>query len=169
MSKISIIVATTHDMVIGKDNDLPWNIPTDLKNFKKITQGHYVIMGRKCWESIPEKFRPLPNRDNIVITRDKDYKAEGASVVTDLETLLNVFKNDGEETEVFVIGGAQIYKEAFKFADKLYMTYIENKIEGDTYLEGYDPKDWGLIETSPDIEENDVNYRFLVFDRRWKK
>ena len=165
MSKISIIVAATKNMVIGKDNDLTWNIQTDLKNFKKITQNHFVIMGRKCWESIPEKFRPLPNRDNIVITRDLEYEAKGAAVVNDLETLLKVFKNDGEDVEVFVIGGSQIYKEAFKFADKLYLTQITTEIEGDTYLEGYIPKDWSLIETSDYITENDVEYRFMVFDK----
>ena len=84
MSKISIIAAASENLVIGKDNDLPWNLPSDLKNFKKITEGNFVIMGRKCWESIPEKFRPLPNRHNIVISRDPNYKAVGAAVINDL-------------------------------------------------------------------------------------
>ena len=81
---ISVIVATSTNLVIGKNNDLPWHIPSDLKRFKELTSGSVVYMGRKCWESIPTKFRPLPNRDNIVITRDKDYVAEGAIVTSDL-------------------------------------------------------------------------------------
>lgn len=165
MSKISIIAAASKNMVIGKDNDLPWNLPSDLKNFKKITEGHFVIMGRKCWESIPEKFRPLPKRQNIVITRDPEYDAIGAAVINDLETIIRVFKNDKEEGEVFIIGGAQIYKEAFKHADKLYLTQIFSDVEGDTYLEGLDFSEWVLTETSEHIVENDIEFRFTTFDK----
>jgi len=165
MSKISIIAAASKNMVIGKDNDLPWNLPSDLKSFKKITEGHFVIMGRKCWESIPEKFRPLPKRDNIVITRDPHYEAKGAAVINDLETIIRVFKNDGEEGEVFIIGGAQIYKETFKHADKLYLTQIFSEVEGDTYLEGLDFNEWALAETSEDFIENGIEFRFTIFDK----
>lgn len=165
MSKISVIAAASKNMVIGKDNDLPWNLPSDLKNFKKITEGHFVIMGRKCWESIPEKFRPLPKRQNIVITRDPEYVAVGAAVINDLETIIRVFKNDKEEGEVFIIGGAQIYKEAFKHADKLYLTQIFSDVEGDTYLEGLDFSEWFLTETSEHIIENDIEFRFTTFDK----
>lgn len=165
MSKISIIVAATRELVIGNNNDLPWNLPTDLKKFKEITTGHFVIMGRKCWESIPEKYRPLPNRHNIVISRQLDYVAEGAAVINDLESLLKVFKNDGEDTEVFVIGGSEIYKKAFNYADKLYFTQIFNEFEGDTKLEGLVFADWALAETSPMITENDVKFRFTIFDK----
>lgn len=165
MSKICIIAAASKNLVIGKDNDLPWNLPTDLKNFKKITEGHFVIMGRKCWESIPEKFRPLPKRENIVITRDPEYDAVGAAVINDLETIIRVFKNDGEVGEVFIIGGAQIYKETFKHADKLYLTQILSEVEGDTYLEGLDFSEWVLTETSEIMTENDIEFRFTTFDK----
>ena len=165
MSKISIIAAASKNLVIGKDNDLPWNIPSDLKNFKKITEGHFVIMGKNTWESIPEKFRPLPNRKNIVITRNLNYNAVGATVINDLETIINFFKNDNENGEVFIIGGAQIYKEAFKYADKLYLTQIFNEIDGDTYLEGLDFSEWVLTETSEHIEENGIEFRFATFDK----
>jgi dihydrofolate reductase len=165
MSKICIIAAASKNLVIGKDNDLPWNLPSDLKSFKKITEGSFVIMGRKCWESIPEKFRPLPKRENIVITRDKYYNAVGAVTINDLETLIKVFKNDGEHGEVFIIGGAQIYKEAFKHADKMYLTQILSDVEGDTYLEGLDYSEWVLTETSPTIEENGFEFRFTTFDK----
>jgi dihydrofolate reductase len=165
MSKICIIAAASKNLVIGKDNDLPWNLPTDLKSFKKITEGSFVIMGRKCWESIPEKFRPLPKRDNIVITRDPNYEAVGAAVINDLETIIKVFKNDGEHGEVFIIGGAQIYKETFKHADKMYLTQILSEVEGDTYLEGLDFSEWVLTETSEHIIENDIEFRFTTFDK----
>jgi len=165
MSKICIIAAASKNLVIGKDNDLPWNLPSDLKSFKKITEGSFVIMGRKCWESIPEKFRPLPNRQNIVITRDLDYEAVGAAVINDLETIIKVFKNDGENSEVFIIGGAQIYKDTFKHADKMYLTQILNEVEGDTYLEGLDFTEWVLTETSQHIIENDIEFRFTTFDK----
>lgn len=165
MSKISIIAAASKNLVIGKDNDLPWNLPTDLKNFKKITEGSFVIMGRKCWESIPEKFRPLPKRQNIVISRDPEYDAVGAAVINDLETIIRVFKNDGEHGEVFIIGGAQIYKEAFKHADKMYLTQILSDVEGDTYLDGLDFSEWTLTETSPKMEENGIEFRFATFDK----
>ena len=165
MSKISIIAAASKDMVIGKNNDLPWHLPTDLKKFKKITEDSFVIMGRKCWESIPEKFRPLPKRDNIIISRDPDYEAVGATVINDLETIIRVFKNDGEVGEVFIIGGAQIYKEAFKHADKLYLTQIFNDVEGDTYLEGLDFNEWVLTETSEHLIENDIEFRFTTFEK----
>lgn len=165
MSKISIIVAATRDLVIGNNNDMPWHLPTDLKNFKKITEGGFVIMGRKCWESIPEKFRPLSNRHNIVVSRDVNYEAEGATVINDLETILRVFKLDKENDKVFVIGGSEIYKTAFKYADELYFTQIFNTIEGDTKLEGLVFNDWMLIETSPMMVENEVSFRFTKFER----
>lgn len=165
MSKISIIVAASNNMVIGKDNDLPWSLPSDLKNFKKVTQGNFVLMGRKCWESIPEKFRPLPNRDNIVITRNPDYEAKGAAVINDLETIIKVFKNDGEDGEVFIIGGAEIYKKTFDHADKLYLTQVLADVEGDVFLEGLDYQKWVLVETSPDMEENGFKFVFKTFEK----
>lgn len=165
MSKISIIVAASNNMVIGKNNDLPWRLPSDLKNFKSITEGHYVVMGRKCWESIPEKFRPLPNRDNIVITRNKDYNAEGAIVMNDLETIIRVFKNDGEYGEIFIIGGAEIYKKTFEHADKLYLTHVLSDIEGDVFLEGLDFNEWLLTETSQEMEENGLKFIFKTFEK----
>lgn len=165
MSKISIIAAATKELVIGKDNDLPWNLPSDLKSFKQITEGHIVIMGRKCWESIPAKYRPLPNRSNVVVTRDVNYVAEGASVINDLKTLLTVLKLGNNTEEVFVIGGSEIYKEAFKYADKMYLTQIMTDIKGDTYLEGLDFTEWVLTETSPLMIENDVEFRFTTFDK----
>lgn len=165
MSKISIIVAASTNMVIGKNGVLPWDLPSDMKFFKEKTEGHFVIMSSRCWESIPEKFRPLPNRDNIVITRNPDYEAKGAAVINDLEMILNIFKNDGENSEIFIIGGSEIYKKAFDFANKLYLTQVLADVEGDVFLEGFDSTDWMLSETSPEMEENGFKFIFKIFER----
>ena len=158
---INIIVAASTNMVIGNDNDIPWHLPTDLKYFKKITDGHTVIMGRKCWESIPEKYRPLPNRYNIVLTRNKDYIADGATVYHDLPSAL-----ENIDGKVFIIGGSQIYKEAFGLADKLYLTQLYKHIEGDIKLEGLVLGDWKLGDTSKMMEENSIKFRFEEYERR---
>lgn len=163
MSRINIIVAVTNNMVIGKGNTMPWHLPSDLKNFKHITDGSSVVMGRKCWESIPEKFRPLPNRLNIVITRNEKYEAKGGLTLSNLEKVLTDFKNDGEDDEIFVIGGAEIYKAAFPLADKLYLTKIFENIEGDVYLEGMKHDEWEWESESSTIEENGFRFRFETY------
>ena len=149
---ISIIVAASSNMVIGKDNKLLWDLPTDLKYFKSVTLGKTVFMGRKTWESIPEKYRPLPNRTNIVLTRDKDYKSFGSVVLNDLKTALKIYCIIN--LECVVIGGSEIYKETFKYASKLYLTEIDGEVQGDTYLEGFNPDEWVLKSVSEDMEEN---------------
>lgn len=166
MSRINIIVAVTNNMVIGKNNDLPWQLPSDLKNFKKITNGATVIMGRKCWESIPEKFRPLPNRLNIVITRNESYVADGAATLSDLTGLLNRLRENDEDDDVFVIGGSDIYKDSFKLADKLYLTKIDAEVEGDVFLQGLDFNEWVLIDSSDQIYENGFNYKFEIYTKK---
>ena len=163
---ISIIVAASTNLVIGKNNDLPWHLPSDLKNFKELTNGSRIYMGRKCWESLPEKFRPLPNRENIVITRDKTYQAEGAVVLNDLELIKKSFELSSIRfglIEQFVIGGAEIYKELFPVAQKLYLTEVLSDVDGDTYLEGYNPDEWDLIYESAIYEENGFKFRFKNF------
>ena len=128
--KVSLIVAVSENGVIGKDNDLIWHLPKDMKFFKETTMGYHVIMGRKNFESIPHKFRPLPNRTNIVITRQSDYKAEGCIVVNSVEEALKVAKSHGEN-EAFIIGGGQIYKLALdaNLVDKVYLTKIHHSFE----------------------------------------
>jgi dihydrofolate reductase len=162
---ISIIVAASTNMVIGNNGDLPWNLPSDLKYFKKVTDGKRVIMGRNTWYSIPEKFRPLPNRENIVVSKSNSgIELEGALVFNDLDVLLKTFSESDEET--FVIGGAQIYKEAFKYADKLYLTQIYSHIEGDAYLEGLDPIEWSLISSGDMKVENNFKFKFEVYRKK---
>jgi dihydrofolate reductase len=164
---INIIVAMSNNFVIGKNNTLPWHLPTDLKYFKDTTKGHTVVMGRKCWESIPENYRPLPNRKNIVVSRNKDYVAKGAIVINDLEQILSSNENNFEQ--IFIIGGAELYKEAFKYANKLFLTQIFQDVDGDIILEGLNSKDWCLYEGSEIYEENGFKFRFELYQKNNKK
>jgi dihydrofolate reductase len=140
--KISLIAAIgANTRALGKDGDLIWHIPDDLKRFKTITSGHLVIMGRKTWESIPEKFRPLPGRLNIVVTRNPEYIAEGAEVCTSLSEAIEKAKEISEadtEAEIFVIGGGELYKEALPLAEKLYLTLIHEEKDGDVFFPEYE-------------------------------
>ena len=166
MNKISIVVAASSNLVIGKDNTLPWHLPTDLKFFKQLTEGSNVIMGRKCWESIPAKFRPLPNRRNVVVSRNLDYPINGGVLIGDLIETLRILKEEPRNDEIFVIGGSEIYKQSFQYADKVYLTRILKEIEGDTFLEGFDENDWSIISSSETISENGFDY---VFEEYIKK
>ncbi len=137
LPRISIIVAHSKNMFIGKNQTLIWEIPDDHIRFKKITMGHPVIMGRKTWESIPEKFRPLPGRTNFVITRDNSYSAPGATVTTSIEDALASARQAPGNEEIFVVGGGEIYKAALPFTDRLYITLIDKEVEGDTFFPEY--------------------------------
>jgi dihydrofolate reductase len=151
---INIIVATSENNVIGRGNDIPWYIPEDLEHFKKLTTGNTVIMGRKTYESLPKEYRPLPNRVNIVITRDKNYQAKGCLVVNNLEDALRKADNN---REIFIIGGGQIYREGLKFADRIYLTKIHKNISGDTYFPKLN-KFWKLVD-----EEEKSGFSFLTY------
>lgn len=165
---ISIIVAASTNMVIGKNNDLPWHLPSDLKRFKELTSGKRIVMGRKCWESLPEKFRPLPNRINIVVSKTcTGLDLKGALVISDLDVVFKSFKN--KHIEGFVIGGAQIYKEAFKHADKVYLTEVWGDIEGDTYLEGFNREEWEVTYVSNPMEENGFKFIFKEYIKKVAK
>lgn len=166
MNKISIVVAASNNLVIGKNNSLPWHLPTDMKFFKKLTEGSNVIMGRKCWESIPSKFRPLPNRRNIVVSRNLDYPIDGGVLINNLIETLHILKEETRDDEIFIIGGSEIYKQSFKYADKVYLTRIMKEIEGDTFLEGFNYDEWTLVSTSQVISENELDY---VFEEYVKK
>jgi dihydrofolate reductase len=135
---LSIIVAKSENDVIGKDNKLPWHLPEDLKNFKKITTGHHILMGRKTYESIG---KPLPNRTNVIITRDDNYKAEGCTVVNSISEAVELCRKNSE-TEAFIIGGAQIFSETLKIAGKLYLTEVHQKFEGDVFMPEINLKEW---------------------------
>lgn len=138
---ISIIVAVAENNVIGKNNSLIWHLPADMKYFKEKTSGHCIITGRKNYESIPEKFRPLPNRTNIVITRQADYNAPGAIIVSSIEEAIEKAKQTGD-TEIFIIGGAEIYKQFLRYADKIYLTRIYHSFEGDSFFPEWNTHEW---------------------------
>ena len=155
--KISILVAASENNVIGKDNKLIWHISHDLKRFKMLTMGHHIIMGRKTFESIG---KALPGRINVVITRNKDYKAEDCIIVHSIDEALSVAKDDNE---AFVIGGEAIFKETLPLAGKLYLTRIHKTFEGDAFLPEFDVTQWKetdreLRKEHPDFEYSYINY-----------
>lgn len=161
---ISLIVAMGENRVIGNKNELPWHLPEDLKYFKRVTMGHPVIMGRKTFESIG---RPLPGRKNIVISAQEDYVAEGCTVLHSIEEVLMLNeKNPGEE--YFVIGGAEIYKALLPVADRLYITFIYEKFEGDTVFPPFKINEWELVSRQKGLksEENPYDFEFLVYERK---
>lgn len=157
---ISLMVAHDPNYVIGKDNALPWHIPEDLAYFKKHTVGKGMVMGRNTYESIG---RPLPKRRNIIVTRNKAYRAEGADVVHTLEDAIRLAKEVHEE--VMVIGGEQIFRTVLPTADRLYITLIHKNFDGDTYFPQYG-EDWKLVSESPQHMSGDIPFSYLVFERK---
>jgi dihydrofolate reductase len=137
MSRIALVVAVSRNGVIGRDGGLPWHISSDLKRFKSITMGKPVIMGRKTWESLPK--RPLVGRPNIVITRQIDYHAEGATVVADVEAAIAAA---GEVAEIAIIGGGEIYRLVFPVADRIYLTEVDLDVGGDTRFPRLSSEEW---------------------------
>jgi len=159
--KINMIVAASENMVIGNNNDIPWKCPIDMKYFMTITRGNTVLMGRLCFESMCCK--PLKNRKNVIITRDVDYVAEGCEVRHDLLLALEEFMHDDE---LYVIGGGQIYKEAFPYVNKLFITRLHKHIEGNVYLEGFNEDEWILISRSEEIIDNGIPLNFEIYERK---
>lgn len=158
--KVSLIAAIGKNRELGKDNRLLWHIKEDLQRFRDITRGHTVIMGRKTWESLPT--RPLPNRFNIVITRDIKFKAEGAVVCGSIEQAI---EKAGSNDEIFIIGGGQIYKEAMEkgLADKLYLTVIDAGSDADTFFPDY--SDFKKVVFEKSGESGGYKYKFLDLER----
>ena len=161
---ISIIVAVAENGVIGSDNQLIWHLSDDLKNFKKITSGHCIIMGRKTFESIG---RPLPNRTNIILSRNKNYKADGCIVLNSLSQALIHSKETGKK-ETFIIGGQAVYNAAYAFADKLYLTKVNASPPGDALFKKIQLNHWKLISqrSVKRNENNDFDYDMLELERK---
>jgi len=163
---ISMIAALTKNRVIGKNNDLPWKLPDDMKFFMETTKGHHVILGRKNYDSIPPRFKPLPNRTNIVVTRQKNFHAPGCIVVDSVEKGLKIAKENNER-EAFIIGGAEIYKLGLPYADRLYLTEIDADIDGDTYFPKIDETKWresSRIHHSKD-DRHAYSFDFVIYDK----
>lgn len=164
--RTSIIVAKTKNNVIGKDNDLVWHLPDDMKFFQQKTKGHTVIMGRKNYYSLPPKFRPLPNRENIVMTTQEDWTAEGVQVVHSLEEALEKGKSL-ENQELFVIGGGKVFAQALDKVDRMYITEIDAELEGDTWFPEFDRSKWKETsrEHHPQDERHAYAFDFVQYDR----
>jgi len=163
---ISLIAALTRNRVIGKNNDLPWHLPDDMKYFMQTTKGHHVIMGRKNYESLPEKFRPLPNRTNLVVTRQLHYNAPGCQVVHSVTAALDLARQNKEQ-EVFIIGGAAIYQAGLADTHRMYLTEIDAELEGDIFFPVFDRKDWKEISRvhHPADERHLYAFDFVVYER----
>lgn len=159
------MVARSDNRVIGKDNDLVWHMPADLKYFKETTTGHYVIMGRKTYESVN---KPLPGRTNVIVTRQPGYHREGCAVVHSVEEAFALGEKN-EQNEVFILGGSQIYEQTMDLADRIYLTEIKAEFEGDAYFPKIDASVWKEVkreEHEPD-EKNPYPYAFVVLERDW--
>lgn len=161
--KISLISAMTDDRVIGIDNSLPWKLPSDMRWFRKHTLGKPVVMGRKTFESFGAK--PLPERLNIIITRDPEYQGEHCVVVNNIDSALNAA---GNVDEVMIIGGASFYEQMLPYADRLYLTYVHADIKGDAWFPEFDENNWKEIyhEDVEQDEKNQYNHTFIIFSKR---
>ncbi|WP_445946710.1 type 3 dihydrofolate reductase [Shewanella sp.] len=152
--RIALIAAMANNRVIGKDNQMPWHLPEDLRHFKAMTLGKPVVMGRKTFESIG---RPLPGRHNIVITRQADYVIDGVSCVSSFEEAKALA---GNCEELIVMGGGQLYAEILPMADIMYLTFIKLDIEGDTFFPLWNEQDWQTIQTENVTNDNELEYSF---------
>jgi dihydrofolate reductase len=159
---ITLIAAAAENNALGKDNDLLWHLPEDFKRFKQITSGHYIIMGRKTFESFP---KPLPNRTHIIITRQKEYLADGCLVVHSLEEALEI---SPQNEEVFIIGGAQIYKQALPFADKIDLTRVHIELDADAFFPEFNTSEWNLVFSEKHVKDEKHQFDF-TFETYIKK
>ncbi len=162
MAEIVIIVAVAKNRVIGCNNQLIWNIPGDMAHFKALTAGHTVLMGRKTWESLPPRFRPLPGRRNIVVTRQTGYDATGAELAHSLEAGLALGASD---ERIFIIGGAEIYQQAMYLADRLEVTEVDLSPEGDSWFPEISAVNWKKTAKNTPPEQTGTGYSFVTYLR----
>ena len=160
MSPLSLIVAFSHNQVIGINNTLPWHLPEDLKRFRALTMGHHIIMGRKTYESLG---RLLPGRATVIVTRNPSFKVEGAIVAHTLEQAIAACKDDAEP---FLIGGAQLYSAGIKRANKLYITEVNATFDGDAFFPAIDANEWTLSEKKDHVSANGLLYCDLTYLRQ---
>lgn len=164
MTRVNLIFARAANGVIGRDNTIPWHLPEDMAHFRRITSGAPVIMGRKTWDSLPEKFRPLPNRMNIVVTRQPDWSEGGAVRATSLTEAIALSQAQSPP-DVWVMGGAQIYAEAVPLADRAVVTEIEQNVEGDAFAPALGD-DWHETRRESHTSKNGMRFSFVMMERR---
>jgi len=159
MACLSLIVAIAKNRVIGVNNTLPWHLPEDLKRFRALTTGHHIIMGRKTYDSLG---RLLPGRTTVIVTRNQDYKVEGAIVVHSLEAAITAC---GDDNEAFLIGGAELYKDGLKIANKLYITEIDAEYEGDAFFPEFEASQWFAAQRESHQAENGLGFSYITYQR----
>ncbi|MGP4041278.1 dihydrofolate reductase [Gracilibacillus sp. D59] len=161
---ISLLFAMGKNRVIGKDNTLPWHLPKDLKFFKELTTSHSIIMGRKTFESMNG---PLPKRENIVLTTNQEFAHDNCKVIHSIDEIKEMDQSNPEK-EWFVIGGEEIFKQVLHFADRIYMTYIDEMFDGDTFFPDFDETKWNITnkEKGKKDEKNTYDYYFIQYDRK---
>jgi dihydrofolate reductase len=163
---ISLIVAVSENNVIGRNNDLPWHLPADMKYFKDTTMGHCVVMGRRNFQSIPDRFRPLAGRTNIVVTRQSDFRAEGTIAAHSIEEALQLARSKGE-SECFIIGGGEIFSQSLEVCDRVYLTRIHHVFDGDVFFPALNPEAWKEVSRKdfPEDVKNKYPFTFFVYER----
>lgn len=159
---ISLIAAVARNRALGKDGQLLWHLPEDMRYFRETTRGKPVIMGRKTWESLPDAFRPLPGRRNIVISRNSAYEAPGATLAGSLDEAVRLTQDD---TEVFVIGGAEVYRQAMPLAQRLYLTEVAHDFSADAFFPEFGEGEWKEISRSEVKNGAGLNFTFAVYQR----
>jgi dihydrofolate reductase len=159
---VALVAAVARGGVIGRDGGIPWRLPEDLAHFKAVTTGHAVVMGRKTWESIPDRFRPLPDRRNVVVTRDREWQATGAERASSVEDALELLAGD---ERVFVIGGAEIYAAALPHADELVLTEIDLDVEGDSFFPPWDRSVFEEMSREATTSEDGTRLAFVTYRR----
>ena len=159
---ISLIAADARNRALGKDGQLLWHLPEDMRYFRETTRGKPVIMGRKTWESLPDAFRPLPGRRNIVISRNSAYEAPGATLAGSLDEAVRLTQDDAE---VFVIGGAEIYRQALPLAQRLYLTEVAQDFAADVFFPEFGAREWREISRSAMKNGAGLDFTFAVYQR----
>jgi len=161
--KVSLVAAVARDGVIGRDNAIPWHLPEDARRFRALTMGHPVVMGRRTWDSLPERFRPLPGRRNVVVSRNPDWHAEGAERATSLDDALRLLEG---APQVFVVGGAGLYADALAVADELLVTEIDAEVQGDVFFPTWDRTIFREESREPHVSEDGVAFAFVTYRRQ---
>jgi len=161
--KVSLVAAVARGGVIGRDGTIPWRLPEDMKRFRELTTGHAVVMGRRTWDSLPDRFRPLPDRRNVVITRSDAWASEGAERAGSLEEALDGL--EGKE-HVFVIGGAEIYAAALPLADELLLTELDLDVEGDTFFPVWSRRQFVEVSREEHVASDGTRFAFVTYVRR---
>ena len=161
--KLTIVAAVARGGVIGRDGALPWHLPEDMAHFRTVTLGHPVVMGRRTWESLPERFQPLPGRRNVVVTRNPDWSAEGAERSGSLEEALALLEG---EVRVSVIGGGELFAAALPLADELLLTEIDEEVEGDTFFPAWDRRAFDEVSRDDRVSKDGPRYAFITYARR---